>query len=73
MVFIHTLERALSNALDRKVEFDKVYEPIKPGNVLATYASTDLLQETVGFKPERSIEDGLQMFADWYVDYYNLK
>lgn len=73
MTFITALEKALSNALDREVEFNKIYEPIKPGDVPATYASTKLLQEAVGFKPETSIEDGLQQFADWYVDYYNKK
>lgn len=73
MTFITTLEKALSNALGREIEFNKVYEPIKPGDVPATYASTELLQEAVGFKPETSIEDGLQQFADWYVDYYNKK
>jgi len=70
MVFIGALEKALSKALDREVTFDKVYEPIKPGDVPATYASTKLLQEAVGFKPETSIEEGLQRFADWYVGYY---
>src|SRR5699024_10961573 len=73
MTFIGALEKALSNALGREVEFNKIYEPIKPGDVPATYASTELLQEAVGFKPETSIEEGLQMFADWYVDYYNVK
>lgn len=73
MTFIFALEKALSNSLGREVEFEKVYEPIKPGDVPATYASTDLLQEAVGFKPETSIEEGLQRFADWYVDYYNVK
>ena len=73
MTFIHALEKALSNATGRKVEFEKIYEPIKPGDVPATYASTDLLYEAVGFKPETSIEEGLQKFADWYVDYYNVK
>lgn len=73
MTFIAALEKALGNALGRKVEFNKVYEPMKPGDVPATYASTDLIQEAVGFKPETSIEEGLQKFADWYVDYYGKK
>lgn len=73
MVFIETLEKALSNAIGREVQFEKIFEPIKPGDVPATYASTDQLQKAVGFKPETSIEDGLQKFADWYVDYYKLK
>ncbi|RSK33701.1 GDP-mannose 4,6-dehydratase [Bhargavaea beijingensis] len=73
MVFIETLERAFSNALDRNIQFDKVFEPIKPGDVPATYASTERLQKAVGFKPETTIEEGLQKFADWYVDYYKEK
>ncbi|USD17474.1 SDR family NAD(P)-dependent oxidoreductase [Priestia megaterium] len=73
MVFIETLEKCLSNALGREVLFEKVFEPIKPGDVPATYASTDLLQNAVGFKPETSIEEGLQRFSNWYVDYYNMK
>lgn len=73
MVFIETLEKTLSKALGKEVQFEKIFEPIKPGDVPATYASTDQLQKAVGFKPETSIEEGLQQFADWYVDYYKLK
>lgn len=73
MVFIRTLEKALSNALGSEVQFDKVFEPIKPGDVPATYASTERLQKAVGFKPKTSIEEGLQKFADWYVVYYKNK
>lgn len=73
MVFIETLEKCLSNALGREVKFEKVYEPLKPGDVPATYASTNLLQQAVGFKPETPIKEGLQKFVDWYVDFYNVK
>lgn len=73
MVFIKTLEKVLGKALGREVAFEKVFEPIKPGDVPATYASTDLLQKAVGFKPETSIEKGLQKFANWYVEYYKVK
>src|SRR5699024_10290586 len=58
MDFIHALEKSLSSALDRELEFEKTFEPIKPGDVPATYASTDLLYEKIGFKPKTSIEDG---------------
>ena len=73
MVFIKTLEKVLSKALGKEVQFEKIFEPIKPGDVPATYASTDLLQEAIGFKPKTSIEEGLQKFADWYVEYYKIK
>lgn len=71
MTFINSLEEALSQSLNRKVEFEKIYEQIKPGDVPATYASTDKLQAAIGFKPETSIQEGLQRFTDWYVTYYN--
>ncbi|MDP5274726.1 SDR family NAD(P)-dependent oxidoreductase [Chengkuizengella axinellae] len=73
MVFIETLEQALSQSLGREVVFKKSFEPIKPGDVPATYASTDLLKEAVEFKPKTSIQDGLQKFTDWYVGYYGVK
>ena len=72
MVFIETLERCLSRATGKPVEFAKIFEPIKPGDVPATYASTELLEQAVGFKPATSIEQGLQKFADWYVEYYKV-
>ena len=72
MEFISVLEMALSNALGRKVEFEKIFESIKPGDVPATYASTELLYQEVGFKPKTPIEEGLQKFADWYVGCYGV-
>ena len=73
MKFITSLEKALSNSLGREVEFEKIYEPIQPGDVPATYASTEKLQEAIGYKPDTSVLEGLQKFADWYVDYYEVK
>ncbi|GAA0182423.1 NAD-dependent epimerase/dehydratase family protein [Clostridium sediminicola] len=73
MTFITTLEKCLSKALGKEVEFKKIFEPLKAGDVSATYASTDKLQEAVRFKPSTSIEEGLQNFADWYVDYFGVK
>lgn len=73
MTFITTLEKCLSKALDREVEFEKIFEPLKAGDVPATYASTDKLQEAVGFTPSTSIDEGLQKFADWYVRYHGFK
>ncbi|NQX45872.1 GDP-mannose 4,6-dehydratase [Paenibacillus tritici] len=73
MFFIETLEKCLGKSLGREVVFKKTFEPIKPGDVPATYASTELLQAAVGFKPSTSIEEGLQKFTDWYVEYYKAK
>jgi len=73
MTFIETLEKAFSKSTGRDIVFDKVFEPLKAGDVPATDSSTDLLQEAIGFKPYTTIEEGLQRFADWYVGYYNVK
>ena len=73
MYFINTLEKCLSNSLNRNIEFKKAFEPIKKGDVHKTYASTKLLENLVGFKPKTSIQDGLQKFTDWYITYYNKK
>ncbi|MGG6310600.1 NAD-dependent epimerase/dehydratase family protein [Paenibacillus macerans] len=70
MGFVQTLEKCLSHSLGREVVFQKSYEPMKPGDVPATYASTDLLEKVIEFKPKTSIEEGLQKFTDWYCEYY---
>lgn len=67
MSFIGTLEKCLSKSVGSEVVFNKIFEPIKPGDVSATYASTDLLQAAVGFKPSTSIEEGLQRFTECFL------
>jgi UDP-glucuronate 4-epimerase len=52
--------------------FLKEYEPLQPGDVPATYANIDLINETVGYQPQTTLEEGLQKFAEWYVKYYNV-
>jgi UDP-glucuronate 4-epimerase len=71
MEFIRILESCLSTSLHRPVQFMKKYEPIQPGDVPITYASTDKLNAAIGFKPATPLEVGLQAFTDWYVEYYH--
>lgn len=73
MVFIETLEKALSNSLGRKVEFKKLFESLKEEDVPITYASINKIQEVSGFEPSTNIQEGLRKFVDWYVDYYEVK
>ena len=72
-IFIQKLEKCLSRAAGREVVFQKKYEPIQPGDVPATYACIDLINQAVGFKPQTTLDEGLQKFADWYVAYYHVK
>ncbi len=73
MSFIEKLEKCLTKAAGREIVFSKVYLPVQPGDVPMTCASVDLLQKAVGFEPKTAIEEGLQKFADWYVEYYRIK
>jgi UDP-glucuronate 4-epimerase len=72
-IFIETLEKALSKAIGRNIAAKKEFLPMQPGDVPITYADTAELEQTVGFKPSTSIEEGLTKFAEWYCEYYGVK
>jgi len=59
---------AIENALGQKAE--KRLLPLQDGDVPATYANTDLLNEWVGFVPDTTVEDGVGRFVAWYREYY---
>jgi UDP-glucuronate 4-epimerase len=44
--------------------------PMQDGDVLATYAAVEDLTRDTGFKPETSLEVGLDRFVEWYRSYY---
>jgi len=46
--------------------------PMQPGDVKATYADVSALVDAVGYRPQVSLEEGMQRFVDWYRDYYKL-
>ena len=64
MEFISVLE----STLGRKADIELL--PMQPGDVVATYAETTALQESVGFSPNTSIIEGLDKFFEWYKTYY---
>ena len=64
--FIEVMEQALGR------ESIKDFQPMQPGDVLATAADTQALHEWVGFKPSMPIEVGIQHFARWYRDFYGV-
>jgi UDP-glucuronate 4-epimerase len=45
------------------------FEPMQPGDVVATYADISQLNRDYGFKPTVSLADGLREFVDWYRGY----
>ncbi len=60
----------IENALERKAE--KILLPLQAGDVPATYANTDALNEWVGFVPATGIEQGVARFVAWYRNYYKV-
>ncbi len=66
MKFIEVLE----NKLNKKAI--KNFLPLQPGDVPATYADVQDLVNSVDFKPNTNIEDGISNFVDWYREYYKV-
>ena len=64
MKYIETLE----NCLGKKAEYN--FLPLQPGDVPATYADIEALEQDVGYKPATTIESGIQRFVDWYRGFY---
>ncbi len=46
------------------------YKSMQLGDVKETKANTDLLKLWVDFKPYTSIETGVKLFINWFLDYY---
>ncbi|WP_421227874.1 NAD-dependent epimerase [Aeromonas enteropelogenes] len=67
MDFIDALEKALG------IEAIKNMLPMQAGDVYATWADTEELFKMTGYRPTMSVEQGVQMFVDWYKHYYNIK
>ena len=59
----------IENALGKKAE--KNLLPLQDGDVPATYANTDALNDWVGFVPGTGVQDGIDRFVAWYLAYYN--
>ena len=61
---------ALEKALGKKAE--KEFLPLQAGDVPETYANVDDLVEEFNYKPNTSIEDGINSFVSWYKDYFKV-
>ncbi len=66
MDLITTLENTLGKTAEKNLM------PIQPGDVPATYADVDDLIKDVGFKPDTSIQEGVEKFVEWYRFYYQV-
>ena len=66
MTYIETLERFLGKTAEKNLL------PLQPGDVPDTYADVEALVTDVGYKPNTSIEQGIERFVSWYRDYYQI-
>ena len=64
--FIGAIESALGKTAEKRLL------PMQDGDVPATYADTTALRDWVGFSPGTSVQDGINRFAAWYRDYYQV-
>nr|WP_309502621.1 NAD-dependent epimerase/dehydratase family protein [uncultured Roseovarius sp.] len=47
------------------------YMDIQPGDVPATWANAELLQNLTGYRPQTDIKDGIRDFVKWFRGYYD--
>lgn len=59
---------AIENSLGKKAI--KKMMPIQPGDVVSTCADISDLAKDTGYQPEMSVEEGVNRFVKWYVEYY---
>ena len=61
---IETLEKIIGKPANRNDL------PERRGDVRATFADISALERAIGYRPDTSIEEGLESFVRWYRDYY---
>jgi UDP-glucuronate 4-epimerase len=61
--------QAIENTLQKKAE--KKLLPLQPGDVPASHADVADLVKDFNYKPNTSIQDGIDKFIRWYLDFYS--
>tara|TARA_B100000925_G_C21981212_1_gene462406 strand:+ start:429 stop:1454 length:1026 start_codon:yes stop_codon:yes gene_type:complete len=51
---------------------NKEYMPIQPGDVKETYADITEIKKWIGFTPKTDISEGIDKFANWFMNYYGM-
>lgn len=62
--FIDAIEEALGKKAIRN------YMEMQKGDVPATWANADALQNLTGYRPQTDFKDGITRFVAWFRDYY---
>ena len=64
------LVEILEDCIGKKAE--KNFLPMQPGDVPATYADIDAIQQELGFQPSTKIDVGIPAFVEWYRTYHGM-
>lgn len=67
MDFIAALEKKLGKTAQKNLL------PIQAGDVPSTYADVADLIQDLNYQPQTSIEDGIDQFVDWYLEFFEVK
>lgn len=65
MEFVEAIEKKVGKTARKK------FMDLQPGDVPETYANVDDLYKNINFKPKTNIQDGVNNFVDWYLEYYD--
>jgi len=57
-------------AFGKEGRLEKIMMPIQAGDVPATYADVSDLVEDLGYKPATPIQEGIDKFIDWYLEFF---
>jgi len=66
LTYISVLEKALG----KKAQLDLM--PMQMGDVPSTMADVTDLEKATGFRPNTTVEEGIERFVKWYRDYYRV-
>ena len=66
MDFITTIEAVCGRTAE------KIFLPMQPGDVYQTNADTSALQTEFGFKPNTSLQQGIEVTIKWFKNFYKL-
>jgi UDP-glucuronate 4-epimerase len=64
MDFIEAIEKKLNKKAIKNML------PLQPGDVPASQADVSDLIEDLGYKPDTPIQEGIDRFIDWYLEFY---
>lgn len=62
---------AIEKKLEKKAE--KILMPMQPGDVYKTFADVSSIKNNLGYNPLTSLQEGVNNFVDWYIDYFKSK